>query len=120
MNRPCIRIYDEKQHTEIVFDDLFRKKQNIPYDLKTLIFIWNDLLKDDNQMSIDDKHIEIADFFGGKRYRNDILEMIYYLQSGCDIKKEELVKQFYNEIVEKEDMNIILDSIFGLRYDDIE
>lgn len=90
--KPCIKVFDGKQNTEIIFNNMFCKKEEILHDLRTLSFIWNELLPDNNQNGIEDKHIEIAEFIGGKRYRNDILTMIYWLQKECDIDNYKLIQ----------------------------
>lgn len=90
--KPCIKVFDENQNAEIVFSNMFNNKDEILHDLRTLAFIWNKLLPDNNQDKIEDKYIEIAEFIGGKRYRNDVLIMIYWLQKECDIDNDILIQ----------------------------
>lgn len=90
--KPCIKVFDEDQNVEIVFSNMFNNKDKILHDLRTLAFIWNELLPDNNQDKIEDKHIEIAEFIGGKRYKNDVLTMIYWLQKGYDIDNDKLIQ----------------------------
>lgn len=90
-NKPTIRVYDEEQETEIVFNNMFNSQQYLLFDMRTLANIWDKLLKDDDQTSLDDKYEEIAEFLGGKRYRNDVLTMIHWLRNECDIDNEELI-----------------------------
>lgn len=93
--KPIIRVYDEEQNTEIVFNNIFNSQQYILFDMRTLADVWDKLLKDDEQTSLDDKYMEITEFLGGKRYKNDILTMIHWLRSNCDIDNQELIKMMH-------------------------
>lgn len=90
--RPCIKVFDEKQNVEIVFGNMFNNKDNILDDFRTLASTWNELLIDNNQDKIADKHIEIAEFIGGKSHVNDVLTIIYWLQKKCDIDNDKLIQ----------------------------
>lgn len=84
IHSPLIRIWDSKQNTEVIFPHLFEKVECIFTDFKTLAIIWDGLLPDED-CSIDMKHHEILQWIGGKLHSIDILVIIEWLRSECDI-----------------------------------
>lgn len=91
-NKPCIKVFDDKQNIEIVLNDLFNKQEYILHDLRILAFIWNDLIIDQGQSNILEKQIEIAEFLGGKGNRDDVLTMIYWIHKECDIDNYKIIQ----------------------------
>lgn len=82
--KPIIKIYDDKQKQEITFANLFNETKYILSDFRTLAMIWDDLLPGEG-MSLKSKQVEILEWIGGKRNALDILVIIKWLQTECDI-----------------------------------
>ena len=99
-HKPVIKIYDENQKQEILFENLFRDIKFILLDFKTLSVIWDDLVPYDG-MSLEAKQVEILEWIGGKRNIYDILVIIKWLQKRCDVDNALLLQQIENEEVEQ-------------------
>ena len=99
-HRPVIKIYDNRQKQQVLFENLFRDVEFIFSDFKTLAAIWDDLIPYDG-MSLEAKQAEILDWLGGKRNRYDILVVIKWLQKRCDVDNEWLLQQIETEEVEQ-------------------
>lgn len=99
IHRPLIRVWDPDQNTEIIFSHLFQKVECVFYDFKTLATIWSDLLPDEG-CSVDRKHVEILEWIGGKRNSIDILAIVEWLKSECDIDTFKLLKEIQSNMGE--------------------
>lgn len=96
IHRPVIRIYDKEQRKEITWDTLFTNIDSIFMDFNILATIWDDLIPDGG-CSIDMKHLEILQWLGGKRSAYDILVIIEWIKSDCDIDNWKLLQEIQSE-----------------------
>lgn len=100
-NKPVIKVYDDKQKMEIVFRNLFNDTKYILNDFRTLAMIWDDLLPDEEK-SLESKQVEILQWLGGKRYAYDILAIIKWLQTECDIDTALILREIESKSTMKE------------------
>lgn len=96
IHRPVIRTYDEEQKKEILWDNLFTSMDSIFMDFNILATIWDGLIPDE-ECSVDMKHVEILQWLGGKYYAYDILVVIEWIKSDCDINTWRLLQEIQSE-----------------------